>query len=372
MAAVLPLSSSIGARLSAVARDTFSTVVVASFVVFFLTRVSGHYRALYSASWRPVFGDWASPFVLTTPKLLWWLVACYLVCLPFYYWVRSGIPSKSYLVLRHLVESLLARRWFRVSDAERQAYLSVALKSLFLPFCLNGLVGHLAGLNNQFLSLDVALSPGASFDLSVLYNRHLHFLLLNLILIFDFVPFVLGYLVESRRAGNEIVTVESSLLGWVVCLACYPPFNGVVGAFVSWKTSDSVPVGAVVSDDVRALLNVCVLLCFVVFVWASLSLGLKSSNLTNRGVVARGAYRFVRHPAYMAKNLAWWLAGLPVLVGLFSSSILSGCIGVFSLSVWTGLYAARALTEERHMLRVDTGYRAYMSRVRYRFIPGVV
>ena len=39
---------------------------------------------------------------------------------------------------------------------------------------------------------------------------------------------------------------------------------------------------------------------------------------------------------------------------------------------WSMIYLLRALTEEDHLRRVDGDYAAYASRVRWRFIPGVV
>ena len=52
-----------------------------------------------------------------------------------------------------------------------------------------------------------------------------------------------------------------------------------------------------------------------------------------------GAYRFIRHPAYVSKNLAWLLMGLP---GVFQ-----GGVKLFYILDWMGIYFLRALTEER-------------------------
>lgn len=46
---------------------------------------------------------------------------------------------------------------------------------------------------------------------------------------------------------------------------------------------------------------------------ASLALGFKASNLTNRGIVSHGPYKYVRHPAYICKNLAWIIGGFPMI-----------------------------------------------------------
>ena len=50
---------------------------------------------------------------------------------------------------------------------------------------------------------------------------------------------------------------------------------------------------------------------------------------------------------------------------------LAPLVQVLGLVVLTGMYYMRAITEERH-LRRDPEYRAYMKKVPYRFIPGVI
>ena len=42
-----------------------------------------------------------------------------------------------------------------------------------------------------------------------------------------------------------------------------------------------------------------------------------------------------------------------------------------SLIGWSAIYVLRAITEERHLLMIDNGYREYARQVRWRFIPGV-
>lgn len=119
-------------------------------------------------------------------------------------------------------------------------------------------------------------------------------------------------------------------------------------------------------------LNLMIVVLFALYASASVSLGFKCSNLTSRGTVDSGLYRVVRHPAYAIKNLAWWLAGVPVFYELFGKSVTAGLWGVFCLSGWTFLYYMRSITEERHLLAFDPAYKEYCRRVPYRFIPGVV
>jgi len=47
-------------------------------------------------------------------------------------------------------------------------------------------------------------------------------------------------------------------------------------------------------------------------------------------------------------------------------------LALLCTAAWSLIYAARAITEERHLLRANNGYREYMQTVRWRFIPGVI
>jgi protein-S-isoprenylcysteine O-methyltransferase Ste14 len=80
----------------------------------------------------------------------------------------------------------------------------------------------------------------------------------------------------------------------------------------------------------------------------------------NRGVVSRGAYRFVRHPMY----LGYLVADSGFLLINF------GLQNLLIYGVQLTLQIGRILYEER-LLSADTQYRAYQSTVRYRLIPNV-
>ena len=90
---------------------------------------------------------------------------------------------------------------------------------------------------------------------------------------------------------------------------------------------------------------------------------MRFSNLTNRGIIATGPYRFVRHPAYIGKNLFWLLAALPFLPRheLWGQRTMWWVCGAI-------LYGIRAYTEERHLAQ-DPKYREYQEKVRWKFIP---
>lgn len=167
---------------------------------------------------------------------------------------------------------------------------------------------------------------------------------------------LMGYACESRWLGNKTRSVEPTGLGWVVCLACYPPFNNVTGTYLplrdgaQWITS---------ADALLAMRGMTVLL-FAIYASATASFGFKFSNLTHRGVVSRGPYRLLRHPAYVCKCLAWWLEHLPTMT----------LTKAFFLTALCGVYALRAFTEERHLGR-DPAYLEYKKKVPWVLVPGV-
>ncbi|MFH0876389.1 MAG: methyltransferase [archaeon] len=114
------------------------------------------------------------------------------------------------------------------------------------------------------------------------------------------------------------------------------------------------------SKDLTFFVRTIIFLLLLVYLWATLSLGTKSSNLTNRGIVDKGAYKYIRHPAYISKNAAWWLMAIPIMnAQLF--------FGLLLLSI---IYFMRAITEERHLI-ADDDYKKYCKKTKYRFIPYV-
>jgi protein-S-isoprenylcysteine O-methyltransferase Ste14 len=85
--------------------------------------------------------------------------------------------------------------------------------------------------------------------------------------------------------------------------------------------------------------------------------GMRFSNLTYRGVITNGPYRFTRHPAYLSKNLFWWASTLPFLVT--SNSLVDVVRNTFILGLVSAVYYWRARTEEKHLLAEDAKYRDY-------------
>ncbi len=78
-------------------------------------------------------------------------------------------------------------------------------------------------------------------------------------------------------------------------------------------------------------------------------------------VISTGPYRYVRHPMYTGACL--FFPGTALLLGSW--------YGALCTPVFIGLFAVRAVLEERLLLEELEGYDAYVAKVKYRFFPHV-
>jgi protein-S-isoprenylcysteine O-methyltransferase Ste14 len=278
-------------------------------------------------------------------------------------------PSKSLRFL-HVTAAFVRSPWARwrqgLSAADRLAVLTTALKGFFGPlmvmslmvFCMNAVTNGVAIVHSG-----VALA-----DFSDMFDRYGFWFLMQAVLFIDVLLFTVGYLVELPSLGNQIRSVDSTLLGWGSAILCYPPFNKLTSALLGSPVSDFPQFD---NPTAHLALNLLMIALMGIYASASVALGFKASNLTHRGIIARGPYRVIRHPAYVCKNMAWWIGSIPLVAVSFAQSTVDGVLAVASMAGWSMLYVLRALTEEDHLRRVDGEYAAYAAKVRYRFIPGL-
>lgn len=156
-----------------------------------------------------------------------------------------------------------------------------------------------------------------------------------------------GYLVTFRVTDTHIRSSEPTMLGWVVALACYQPFWGFVSdKFLAYRSDYGwqqwLPAGSLS----YAAWGAAILVLSGLYLWATLSFAGRFSNLTHRGILTNGPYRFTKHPAYVAKNISWWLISIPFLSqGGWVDGLLR-CLMLLGVNI---LYWLRARTEERHL-----------------------
>jgi protein-S-isoprenylcysteine O-methyltransferase Ste14 len=368
------------------AGNYLSTLAFVGLSYWVIADLSGFHRNFLQGQWQ--FGMFGIDAVLTIHTLFVSLIALYAVALIPFYLRYPWLHSKAFVFLQGLWFSMLrlvrpasrARQAQRaanpwrlplkagLSPAARQAGLALLLKFYFAPLMINWCLNHAGDMGNSLVQLWDNLGEGLTGRM--LFDSYLFWACFQAILFVDTFLFTLGYIVETPALKNRIKSVEPTLFGWAICLACYPPFNDLTTRFIPWQSNDFPQFQ---TGWAHFTANITLLVSFVLYSWASVALGFKASNLTNRGIVSRGPYRFVRHPAYATKNLAWWIGALPGLYALCAGGNFQGAAyALLALAGWTTIYALRAITEERHLLLANNGYAEYMARVRWRFIPRVI
>jgi protein-S-isoprenylcysteine O-methyltransferase Ste14 len=263
------------------------------------------------------------------------------VAVPYIAWIdrRMKEPEDGYFQ----AGLVFLGKWSAVRCNELRLYaLGWLVKGFFLPFMLAGVADRLIVLNREGVNI-------SSFG--YLYSSGL-----NLIYTIDVVFGALGYLMTLRVLDAHIQSVESTVLGWFSTICCYVPFSTLVWTYIlTYKGKTNWYEWLANYPTLCISWGFLIMLLHVVYIWSTCSFGCRFSNLTNRGIVTHGPYRYLRHPAYLSKNLAWWMMSVPFVAhhGWFDNS--RACICLLITNV---IYAIRAATEERHLLK-DPAYQAY-------------
>jgi protein-S-isoprenylcysteine O-methyltransferase Ste14 len=363
------------------AANYLSTLLFVGLSYWIITSLSSFHIGILQAQLT------AGDTTLGIHPLLRVLIALYVVVLLPFYAAYPWLRSKSFVFLQGLWfavvrlhrgpsrarAAMLARQPWRLplrtglSPAAKQAALALLLKFFFAPLMINWCLGHAADMTSAIAQLFASIRNGLHgrelFDASIYWTSF------QTILFIDTLLFTLGYIIEVPGLKNRIRSVDPTFFGWFICLICYPPFNSFTGRFFAWHSSDAPHFA---NDTVHYIACIVLLVAMAIYSWSSIELGFKASNLTNRGIVSGGPYSVVRHPAYAAKNLAWWIGALPALYVISNAGGWRAVVfALLALLGWTVIYALRAITEERHLLMGNNGYAEYMQKVKWRFIPGI-
>jgi protein-S-isoprenylcysteine O-methyltransferase Ste14 len=164
------------------------------------------------------------------------------------------------------------------------------------------------------------------------------------------------YLMSLKATDTHIRSTEPTAMGWISALVCYEPFWSLISRqYISYDAGKAwdgwlgqIPV---ISEAWACL----ILFLVVIYVWSTISFGARFSNLTHRGIITNGPYRYTKHPAYLSKNLSWWMLSMPFMFNGSWSDTVRHCVLLASLNF---IYYLRAKTEERH-LSLDPVYVQY-------------
>lgn len=277
-----------------------------------------------------VFGAAIAPLILLSVPYVIWL-DCYLVAprdgaWHFGAWIAGQDGWEAEQIFHHL------RAW--------------AVKGFFLAFMISILPFGFQGVVNSDFS-------------TILHNPVIMANILIGVMFFIDVQFAtVGYLMTMKPLDAHIRTANPYMAGWVAALICYPPF-------ILMNTGGPLDYHVATGDWafwfgrhmwLMWIWGAILVVLTLIYAWATVAFGLRFSNLTHRGIITHGPYAWTKHPAYLSKNIYWWMATMPFLVttGSLTDMVRNTAI----LTAVSGIYYWRARTEEKHLL-ADPNYKAY-------------
>ena len=285
-----------------------------------------------------------------------------LAAVPYFYWVDARQkpetnpqePVDAYWLLGACLMDFVKLRGLsracnpKAKELLKQHALGWGVKFFFLPLVFGFIVLNVQafwGWNTHFSTYSwirwVELISFALFSVDVVWG-------------------CAGYLWSLRLLDTHVRSTDATLLGWVVALTFYEPFNYAMGPnFFRYETDMKWHHWLAQTPMLAYFWGGLIILTAFVFVWSTVIFGLRFSNLTHRGIITSGPYRFMRHPAYVSKSLNWWLVAMPFMV---QSSWIESLRLCLLLLMANAVYYLRARTEERH-LSSDYEYQKYKKLV---------
>jgi protein-S-isoprenylcysteine O-methyltransferase Ste14 len=281
-----------------------------------------------------------------------------------YIWVVDGLmrePRDAYWQLGRL---LLGRTSDVKGSEIANHFRGWLVKAYFFPLMFVWLHNSV----HELINFDLT---GAAWS-----NLRVYDFLYTLVFGVDLLFTTAGYALSMKVIDTHIRSAEPTMLGWAVALFCYQPFFSLMDKqYVAYGGGPGF--GAWLADwpTVRWVWAAVIIALLTIYSLATVAFGVRFSNLTHRGILTGGPYRFSKHPAYLSKNLSWWLISIPFLhappIEAIRHSIALGCVNT--------IYFLRARTEERHLSR-DPDYVAYALWMNEhgllsflgRWIPGLV
>tara|TARA_R110000782_G_scaffold78276_9_gene155594 strand:+ start:23088 stop:24383 length:1296 start_codon:yes stop_codon:yes gene_type:complete len=289
---------------------------------------------------------WEGHYSYAMELLTWSVIPLALLSIPYVLWLD-----------RHLVEPRDAcfafGQWVIGGAAGKPAEGEIAnhlrswgVKAFFLAFMLSITPANFANVIGWQLA-DPLAGPVqfANFLITILF-------------LIDVAFATIGYMLTMKPLDAHIRSANPHIAGWIAALICYPPFvlMGGGGPLDYHRGTGDWSYWLAGNDPLLWIWGGLLVLLTGIYAWATVAFGLRFSNLTHRGIITHGPYRWTRHPAYLAKNLFWWFSVLPFLsvTGSWTDALRNCTL----LAITSAVYYWRARTEEQHLLE-DPVYRDY-------------
>ena len=288
--------------------------------------------------WR---GTWL--FAMETIELL--AVPMFLLSVPYVLWLDRRLVNPRDGAW-HFGAMLIGREAYDIEEVwiHLRAW---AVKGFFCAFMISILPFGFAAIVNA-VPAEIAGDPVRIVGL-----------LIDVLFLIDVQIAMVGYLLTLKPLDAQIRSANPHLAGWVAALICYPPFIQMGGTGVLDYHPGTADWAYWMQGHTALLWAWGAVMVFLtgIYAWATVAFGLRFSNLTYRGIITNGPYAFTRHPAYLSKNLFWWLSTLPFLsvdqnpVDMVRNTALMALV--------SAVYYWRAKTEEKHLMAEDSKYREY-------------
>jgi protein-S-isoprenylcysteine O-methyltransferase Ste14 len=306
-------------------------------ILFFYWVFPEYYWSLFASN--NVYSNFISAASRGAPLLL-------VLAVPYFAWMdrRMVEPNDVYAKLGGW---LLGHNPRPENERLRQLALGWLVKSFFLPLMFTYLAQDLENRNYQLQQFN-----GQPIDVwNVAYD---------FIYLLDVLVVTIGYCYTIRFADTYIRSTEPTASGWLVALVCYEPFWSLFSPqYFNYDTQTNWTDWLQDNPTSTMIWGGAILVCNLIYVAASIAFGLRFSNLTYRGLISGGPYRWTKHPAYFSKNLSWWLLSVPFIATETTETAIRSCLMLAGINM---IYYPRAKTEERHLSRYPE-YRDYMAWV---------
>jgi protein-S-isoprenylcysteine O-methyltransferase Ste14 len=218
----------------------------------------------------------------------------------------------------------------------RQHALNWIIKGFFLPL--------------MFIYLGNAVTYLIETPFAVAFDSFPRFVgyVSRLALGIDLAFVAIGYVLTLRLTDSHIRNPNQLLWGWVLTVIMYYPFFSIIGRrYLDYK--DDANWLDMLGADWGAWVFVwgtAIIITKIGWAWSNMSFGLRFSNLTHRGIITNGPYRWTRHPSYIFKNISWWLLSVPFFSLEGPETALRHSLLLLMINL---VYFLRAKAEEAHL-----------------------
>jgi isoprenylcysteine carboxyl methyltransferase (ICMT) family protein YpbQ len=242
-------------------------------------------------------------------------------------------PQDGYWMLGNLV--LGQWKWIN-SIVLAEHFRGWIIKAFFLPLMFTYLMGNIAFLSNYNLT-NIGNSFKTFYDFSY-----------SFIFTIDVALAAVGYVMTMRILDSHIRSAEPTFVGWFVALMCYSPFWHLVFSTMYINYENTQYWGDMTAQHpiLYTIWGSTILILILIYSLATVSFGYRFSNLTYRGLITNGPYRWSKHPAYIFKNISWWFISVPFFSAGDATEALRLSLLLLLLNF---VYYLRARTEENHL-----------------------